>query len=92
MILYVKVTHYAKRGVYQADIFDSTGKALGNATCKTSARIAANAAVAKTYGLKSAASIIEIPVHQAWKKKRTSNDVTYFQFTFNPADHEIKKS
>jgi len=91
MVLYVKVTHYTKRGVYQAVIFDSSVKALGNATCKTSARIAANAAVAKIFGLQATATITEVPANLAWTKRGSENEVFFYQFTFNPADHEIKQ-
>lgn len=91
MNLTVKVTHYAKRKLYRAVIFDGSGKILGNATCQNCPRVAANAAVAKTYGLPAAATITEIPANLAWTKKGSENEVFFYRFTFDPSAHEIQQ-
>jgi hypothetical protein len=91
MNLFVKVTHYTKSKLYRAVIFCGSGKILGNATCQNCPRVAANAAVSKTYGLPAAATITEIPANLAWTKRGSENEVFFYRFTFNPAGHAIQQ-
>ena len=100
MKLSIMVTSYVERNYYRALIVDGAAKILGKATCKNCPRVAANAAVAKTYGLPAAATITPLENHLAWRRPAFAPHVSklramhinfYYEFTFNPADHEIKK-
>lgn len=101
MILFILVTHYVKSGYFRAVIVNSSSKKLGSATCKNCPRVAANAAVAKTFGLNAANLITEItapdarsgpPFYPRTRKLRDPNINYFYQFTYIPENCKISNS